>query len=316
MADKVARQWSLRVGTERSIDLTKTTFEGGLFYEHSGKSSKLRACMGFAVAVAVVSPVAWLYAYGLIRIPNAILSAIMPFIFGFLLSFGNAAMLRLTKVRSRRVARRMTLGVTAIAYYLSWAAWVSMGLREQGLEISTLDVALQPINVASYIVEANRIGPWKLMDFEFRGFLLWVVWIVEFMVIFVMGVQLAMDKFLDLPFCERCDRWCKKHANIARFWHPDAAVVKNAVQAKRFETLELFTPVPLALTEGRWYECTLEICPSCTSTNTLDVFSVTTERNKKDEISRQETQLISNLLLTVAEVDKFRRLGNIRHKQV
>jgi hypothetical protein len=204
----------------------------------------------------------------------------------------------------------MTFGVTTIAYYLSWAAWVGMGLREQGMAINTLDVALQPINLARTIIEANRVGPWTFMDFEFRGILLWVVWLVEFLVIFFMGVQLGRDEFFDLPFCERCDRWCKKHANIVRFWHPDEAVVKRAVQTKNFGSLASFEPVPLTLPEGRWYECTLEICPTCTSTNTLDVFSVTAERNKKNEVSCQATQIISNLMLTAVEVDGFRRLGD------
>lgn len=278
------------------------------YYEHSGRSSGWRSVAGFVLAMLVASPVAWLYAWAQYNVPYLVLSAALPFVYGAALGVVNAVTLHFAKVRSRKAAFRLTMAVVFLAHYVSWAAWVALRI-DPSFDVYTVDVMVQPMSMAADIAEANRSGPWSLGGIDFKGLPLWFLWAIEFLIVLALALVIGLANFLDLPFCEHCNRWCRKRSNVVRFWHADDAVVKQAIEFLDFSRIRSFERVDTSAQLGQWYECDIESCPTCANTNTLDVSRVHAAKNEKGETERRTNKSISNLLLTAEDVDSLCRLG-------
>ena len=281
------------------------------YYEHSGNFSPVLLVLGALFASAVSLPLAWLYAYSIYYIPfiyiNVVLTAGLAFAVGMIVVHS----MRGAKVRNGVVFGVAALLVAAVAFYGHWAVWLGILSRASGVEIMALDVALQPGAMWATILEINATGAWSLFGVDVSGTLLWGIWLLEGAIIVGGGFLIALGAFADIPFCERCALWCKKQPNIARVWHDDPSAVVKAFESRDFETLQSFETVPHSTEVGRWFECAVETCSTCGTTNTLDVSLVQAGVDDGGNVSRDETEILSNLLLTKEEVAAIRSLGGV-----
>ena len=85
----------------------------------------------------------------------------------------------------------------------------------------------------------------------------------------------------------------------------------KAFESRDFETLQSFETVPHSTEVGRWFECAVESCSTCGATNTLDVSLVQADKGDDGDVSRDEREILSNLLLTKEEVAAIRSLGGM-----
>ncbi len=281
------------------------------YYEHSGNFSPVLLVLGALVASAVSLPLAWLYAYAIYYIPFIYINVVLTVGLAFAVGMIVVHVMRGAKVRNGVVFGAAALLVTAVAFYGHWAAWLGIFSRESGLDIMASDVAQQPGAMWAAILEINATGAWSLFGIEFSGTPLWGIWALEGAIIVGGGFLIAFGAFVDVPFCERCGSWCKKHPNVARVWHADPAAVVKAFESRDFETLQSFETVPHSKEVGRWFECDVETCSTCGETNTLDVSLVQAGKDNDGDVSKDETEILSNLLLTKEEVAAIRSLGGV-----
>ena len=198
------------------------------YYKHSGMFSTIGLVLGALLAAVGSLLAAWLYAYAIYYIPFIYINVILTGGFGFALAIINVHTMRGAKLRNAHLFAVMTLLVTGVAFYGHWAAWIGIALRASDVEIMGLDVAVQPGAMWATILDINSVGAWSIFGIDFSGLPLWGVWFLEGAIVFGLSLGLGHSKFQDIPFCEKCESWCKKHSNAARVWHADAATVTAA----------------------------------------------------------------------------------------
>ncbi|MBY0505350.1 MAG: DUF4339 domain-containing protein [Bryobacteraceae bacterium] len=285
---------------------------GPRHYRYSGRYPVFRTCATAICGIMVADCVAWLYAYGQFRIPYIYICAILPFVFGGILGALTVGTYVFARIRSKSIVRKLTFAFVINTYYFHWAAWVSMVLQQRGTDVHVLDVALQPEALWATILAANAAGPWTLFGTHFTGGWVTAVWVLEGLIIVWLALMLPPVFFGDLPFCEACNAWCTKQANVARFSHQEEQIVVRAVEDKDFTGLAALPQVALSKDVGEWYQCDIERCLKCNNLNTLDVLYVAAERDQKGKISTTTRKLVENLLLTSTEAMHIKMLGQVK----
>jgi hypothetical protein len=278
-------------------------------YQHSGEFHLVPTVVGLAASTAVGAALGFVYAYGVFHIPYIIFNALLAFGFGWCLSRTNLWSLRAAKVRNTTTFVATATVASLAALYFSWATWVGIVLRQGEIDVGTLDLAKEPFILAGTVQAINEVGVWTLFDNDVKGIPLALIWLLEAAIVVGVGVLLARADFLDIPFCERCEAWCKKTKNVARLFHPDPDAVVSAVRFKNFAVLEGLGRPSLTADEGTWFQFDLDQCPKCTQMSTADLLLVVAKKNRKGQVDRTETKLIENLRLNNQEVAAIRALA-------
>ena len=279
------------------------------YYQHSGNLSPVLLVLGALIALVGALLVAWIYAYAIYYIPFIYINAFLTAGFGFAVAMISVHVMRGAKLRNGFVFGVVALLITAVAFYGHWAAWVGIVLRASDVEVTAVDIALQPRAMWGTILDINAGGAWSIFGVDVSGIPLWVVWLLEAGIVFGLSLVIGYDMFSDVPFCEKCESWCKKHTNVARVRHGDAAAVVEAFENRDLDALRSFEAVAPGPEVGDWFECDVETCSDCGATSTLDVSIVVATKNEKGEVSKDTTSVVSNLLLTTQEVEGIRSLG-------
>ena len=281
-------------------------------YEHSGEFSIVSLVPAAGLGAAVALGVGWVYAYAIYYIPFIYINAILAAGFGFAVAYISAYALRFGRVRNTTVFSAGMLLIAGIGFLAHWGAWVAIVVRASGYEASSWAVMTQPLAMWETILAINEVGVWSLFGTDVSGVALWAVWAVEAGIIFGVGFVVSHGEFHALPFCERCETWCKKSANVARLWHTDPQAVVDAFDQGDLGALDSFEIVDRDLTQGSWLECEIDSCGDCGGTHTLDVSLVHAVPDEGGKVSRDATPVLTNLLLSQQQADEIRSLGVAR----
>ena len=280
-------------------------------YRHTGKFRMFPAAIGLVQTAGCAVVLGIVYAYAQYYIPWIYVAALLPFAVGFALGYANLWLIRLSKIRSNAVAIFTVAVASLIMVYVSWAVWAGLVLRSAEFAVSTTDLLIRPLMLFDAMRLLNEVGVWSLSDFEVKGALLALVWVAEAAILICLGIVIPLREFKDLPFCEGCETWCRKTANVARLAHPDATALVSAVKGKDFARLASFESVSLDDHAGSWFEFDLDLCatPGCGQTRVLDVNYVTVKLKKDGEQERKTKKVVENLLLTAEDETAVRALA-------
>jgi len=139
--------------------------QAGLYYKHSGKFSLTGVLFAVVAGSLIACFCGFLYAYAVLYLPFVYINALIALAFGGICGATAAVLLKKKKVRSDAVALGVTLLVTAVAFYYSWAVWLWALIRRAGEELHLADfvgAVLQPWVVWAAILEVNKTGAWSL----------------------------------------------------------------------------------------------------------------------------------------------------------
>lgn len=171
--------------------------------------------MLFGILFSIVWAYALAFVYGvLIAIcPIVYLNLFITGGFGLLLSFGVAVISRGIKNTSRKV--NMTMGVVAAFFglYFSWAAYFLYVGDSDQIFVNYFQhfyLVSQPILLIEGIIEANEYGLWEMFGIQFKGTVLWIVWLLEAGIIFFLCL-VSTSKKIVMPFSSKHNRWYKKY---------------------------------------------------------------------------------------------------------
>ena len=282
----------------------------GLYYEHSGKFSLMGVVMAILMGSLIGCVGGFLYAYIILYCPIIYINLLLTVGFGLVMGALCASQLKRYKVRSDKVAVVVSIVVTTISYYFSWAVWLWALIRRDGGDVGLLDLlgeTLQPWLVLALMARVNAIGAWTLgsSGSAVTGWGLALVWLGEAAIIYGCAVAAgygAMDK---APFCETCDEWAKTTESVVAADVSDMAEFKRRMEAKDFHYLESAgPPKPASLV---WVRLDVHSCPRCGSFHTMDGEQATVkiESGKRKESTKT---VLHNLILTASEAETLRKL--------
>ncbi len=190
------------------------------YYTPSGKMSPV-AIGYFLLCVFIILPLLGLvYSYAIWYIPIIYVNVLLAVGFGFAIGFViSLLVVKMGKVRS--VSKSVLFGVLGalVAYYFHWVVWSDLLYNASGgndyfsfsnISISeVLSFAAQPGAIFELIGSVNEMGTWGFGDSPVSGTLLTVVWVIEFLIIFVVATVVSTS-FAGTPFCEVENEWFKE----------------------------------------------------------------------------------------------------------
>ena len=163
----------------------------GLYYQESGEVTMLGLGAGLIGGLAVSAVAAFVYAYFIYYMPFIYLTFLGTIGFALLNGFAVAGLMRWGKMRSTFFCVLGTALVTCVAYYLSWAVWVSVVVSGKEMSISSLEVAQNPSAMWTLIQFICEKGAWNIRGLTVSGTALWAVWAVEALVVLVGAPAMA-----------------------------------------------------------------------------------------------------------------------------
>ena len=114
------------------------------YYRHSGSFSLALLVLGAIIVLVGSLLVAWIYAYAIYYIPFIYINVFLTAGFGFAVALISVYVMKGAKLRNGSLFGAVALVITAVAFYGHWAAWIGIVLRASDVDITAIDVALQP----------------------------------------------------------------------------------------------------------------------------------------------------------------------------
>lgn len=282
--------------------------ESEIYYRHSGKFSLPGTAVSLVVSAVAGALLAFVYSYVILYIP---LVGYVTFLlsggFGALVGIVTARALKWGKVRNTWVALAVTAATALLAWDISWAVWIYAAFRQAEVDVSLVEIFLQPGVLWEVIQEVNKEGAWTIgSGFSPTGLALWIFWGIEALLILGAAFYFAWDRSRDEVFCEGCNSWCEVKA-LVRVGEGDGGELKKRIEAKDLGFLEKRGAIQPGA--SAWFQLDLRSCPACGLTNTLTVNSVILKVEEEKETPEIVEAVLDKLLLTSVEAETICRLG-------
>lgn len=265
------------------------------YYKHSGKFAPQGPILGLLGGIIVSVPAALLYDYALFTVPYMKLRFVLPIIFGLLLGGVCGGMMCLGKVRSKVLAGIVGFASSSIGLYLSWQIWIRVICVNRHVGCSA--GLLRPLEAWKAIVATNLQGTWTFTGGKpTHGVALWFVWAGEALMILVLGAFIAVAAVQSRPFCERCNRWCKRQFRLYIAPELSPEDLKTQLESGQISKLEKLAP---ANKKQPHYTVELHSCGVCHQLNTLTLSQI---------VGRNVKTLMNKFLLNDEQVGGLRNI--------
>jgi hypothetical protein len=276
-------------------------------YQPSGKISPL-SLVALPLLVPCAVAAAWLYVFLLDLIPLVYLELFIVFGFAGAIGVLVTGVMRATKCRNPAVAIAAGLIVAAsglaASHYFAYTSLHYQAAKQLGHALPRM------LTVSQYIKLRTDAG-WTIghgvsstgSGLQINGFMVWVVWALEAVIIMGGGVAGA-KAVLGVPFCEACGQWANRMEAQVRVERPTPESIE---QVKNGTTVVELLDVTSGGTARQELVYNLLGCPKCRELPTLTVrFKETvTRKNKDSTITRT---LHRNVLLTETEAQTVREM--------
>jgi len=271
-----------------------------LYYRLSGKFSPLAPAL-MLVATGAAAVIGCLY---------SVISYFIPFVYlNFLLALGCGLAVggagywtvRAGKVRNSLLAIVAGVVLGLIGLYASWSAWV---LALSGWEV----LILSPTTMIEVLKIMAADGVWSAFGGTPTGWVLYVIWTVEALMIVGGSTLLSLGGCLASPFCEKCDQWITQILPAPQFEnniHKEDCIAQ--LEAGNFDYLNSFKSTPSGELEGH-VKVELLQCPTCQSNHFLNVKIVDISFDQKNQKQTKNTEVVQHLVLDTASFEKVRQI--------
>ncbi|MDR1607844.1 MAG: hypothetical protein LBT38_05485 [Deltaproteobacteria bacterium] len=210
-----------------------------------------------------------IYALAIWYIPLFFVGALAPFVWALLSAKTVGSLINRTKIRNSKVAGLVGLLGSLPGYYCSWVVWANLvinmgeiigfGSGRSSISVSKSSIHLdQLILIATHpqdIIELMKLvnvdGLWAIKNFVVKGYFLWGVWALEFLVI--IGAHCVyFARRAAIPFSEATDSWIKPTKLKTKVAYPleDELFLNNLNQG---DISYLLSASPAANTESENY---------------------------------------------------------------
>src|SRR5882724_364607 len=179
-------------------------------YKHSGNFTVTGLIAGLVTGLVAGFPLAYVYAWGIIQIPEVKLACIATMAYGALVGVAAAMGMKWGKVRNAKIAGLAAIVPAAASLYWSWAFWAkNIFLTFAQKELDPFSLMARPQALWELIKLINEYGTWGMSKGDTtKGTELWVIWVLEALVVLGIATLASMGVLEMQPFCEKCKLWC------------------------------------------------------------------------------------------------------------
>ncbi|WP_299462031.1 hypothetical protein [uncultured Microscilla sp.] len=268
------------------------------YYKNSGIIPPLAPVLMLTLGVAATWVMAFIYAYAIAYIPFIYISFILTAIFG--LGIGVTVNLcgQFGKARNTTFTMTSALVLGLFGVYACWAVWFKAQGAKTGLFISP-DILFKLVQ----FIAAE--GAWSIFDSTPTGGALYAVWGIEAAIIIGVALFMVNSSANDTPFCEECKQWADQEKVVG----PLAPIMDTHAFKSRIEQGHFQAILDLPLIEDRYIQYTIVKLLSCAdfekSTLFLTVQAVTVEVDEDGKESKDEIDIVKNLIINRAEYDQL-----------
>ena len=280
-----------------------------MYYKHSGRFSLGGLLVAAAVGCAGSLMLAYVYAWGIILIPEIHLAFIATLAFGALIGVSAGYGQIWGKVRNGSVGLALAAAISALALYVSWAAWVPFVLDSQHLEhISWIKLAQHPAALWNLICMINQYGTWSTSSggSATNGWELWGIWFLEAASVIGMAIFAGIGVLNHRPFCESCERWCTGGAKMLLAAPPNVAQLKRQLETNDFKALENLGPGNKAASH---LIVVLDNCEQCRQFYSMSMTHVLIGRTKLGKPTVSNKMIVQHLLIDAGKAEALRQLS-------
>lgn len=288
-----------------------------LYYKHSGQFSAMGLPVALVASLAAAIILGAVYAYIDLYCPIVYVNFFATAGFGFAVGWVTALLLRWGRVRNN-VVTKIVAALTALgALYSSWVFWVFALFQKSfgALPLTPVELAIHPLGLGRTIQAIAETGTWSIGHIgsshgnqeSVHGIWLWAVWIIEAGIIAWLAISVTVSAGKALPYCERCQAWCRVGRRLFSTPPGDNELLKQRLESKDFAYLMSLGPEKKPL-PSKWYEVYLHKCDQCRDFNTLTVKAVSMQVNKKGQQQKKERAIVDKLLLSDKELQSLQML--------
>lgn len=284
---------------------------GDQYYRHSGQVTFAGPLLALAVGGAVAAALAFAYAYADLYIPLIYLNLLLCLGFGAALGAVPGVILRATKVRNVPVSLAVAGLVAVAGFYTCWVVWECAVLDRYdgppGRPFSYAQLEARPMAVLRLAQAIDENGTWSLghsRGENVSGTFLWLIWAGEAATILGTALVVARKFAGELPFCERCERWCEKPVAVARVNPGDAAQLRRTMEAGDYAYLRSL--VPAGQIGTTWWRLDHHRCAGCDQLHTITVTEVRQQTDRRGRTTEKSKVLVHRLLATPEQVQSLR----------
>lgn len=268
------------------------------YYKSSGVIPPLAPILLLTVGLGATWLLALGYAYATAYIPFVYISFLLTLAFGagvgMIINFCGL----MGKARNPGFMLISGLLISLFGLYACWSIWFKAKGAGTGFFIP-------PGALLDIIGRLSEEGAWTVSDFTPTGGVLYAVWGIEALVIVGFAMYLVKSSANDTPFCEECNQWADDEKMIG----PLAPVMNGPSFRLDVEQGNIHAVMDLPLIEDRYAQYTivkLLSCPDCERSSLfLTVTGVTIEVDDDGDESKDETDIIKNLIISREEYDQL-----------
>ena len=283
-------------------------------YKHSGRFSVGGAIFALALGLAAGVPLAFLYSWGVIRIPEVKLACIATMAYGALVGVVAGFGAKWGKVRNVKVTASAAIAAATGSLYCSWAFWVRGVFHTFAhREVSALVLIERPWVLWQLVKFINQYGTWGMsQNSPTTGTELWVIWVLEALTVLGAAALAAVAVIHSQPFCETCGIWCSSSEKLCLSPVADLAQTKLLLDQRDLSFLQKLGP---GNKKGSRLDAQLHSCGTCGELNTLTLQQIHIQPRKFGSPQVQTVNLATKLIVSRQEADAFRQTAQ-GHKQL
>lgn len=224
-------------------------------YEPSGNIDLARTAIGILIAMVLIIPVSFLYNAIISVIPILYLAVVAPIGYGLLLGLIVRLVLHFGKFRSRQKGFAVAIFLGLAANYTQWMAYLDFVYVQDvklyfSSYLATLFGGIGIVDSLRIVGGINEYGTWSLgmsSQTPVNGWLLTVIWILEFAVILIYPLVTIRSRRIQ-PFSEEQNKFYNQYTleNIFKaFYTPgkaEAALKQNPLDY--LKSIDLATNYP------------------------------------------------------------------------
>lgn len=268
------------------------------YYTLSGKFS-FTGFLGLLLAIPIGTALFGIaYGYASVYWPfswfNVISCVIYAGACGFLVSVAGYT----AHVRSMALMRWLGSLTGLFAWYFGWAFWFYAWSDEQLFP-------WDPRDLASWIYDLAETGSWTALWVTPKGIALYLVWIIEAGIIFIVVNFLSTASISGSVYCESCRNWAEPDTLEPPLEAlADEDPLLKALEDGRMDLLEHLRPAAPEATLA--LQIQIDSCRMCKQVHSLSLFELRRSFDPNGEASVEKAELLSLLKIKTEDAQHLR----------
>jgi hypothetical protein len=277
------------------------------FYSHSGQFGPVGIVMMIVLGSGVGAVVGAVYGALIYWIPFVYLNFLGTILVGF--AAGGMVYLGAVVGKVRNPTLCAMAGITAgcVTLWGAWVGWIYVLSADGGTGL----ILLRPSHLWEAMVAIGQEGVWSIgrsSSEPVKGFMLYLVWIIEAGMIVVAAAITALALLSDKPFCERCSCWANNKTKLPKLRVPQG---ENAFEGLGLGDISSILALQRGSREGMHVQVELLGCRTCDQTYLASVSVVVKSTDKKGKSETNTTNLVRNLRLSAEDYQALREFKGV-----